>query len=262
MSFQHCFVVPAYKDSPFLEDCVLSLKNQTLRSPILITTATPSDYIKNIAKKHGATFLENPDAPSISGDWNFALEQAGAEYVTLAHQDDIYAPHYTEQVLKHACQQKDTLIVFTDYEEIVGQEKIARSLNLIIKSMMLAPFLFSNRIGNRFFKKAVLSLGDPICCPSVTLHKKALPDFRFSGGYAYVLDWEAWWRLAQKKGAFIYIRKKLLQHRLHQGSETTHLITSGKRGQEERALLTSIWGKWVGPLIARVYQLGQKGNIR
>ena len=34
----HTFVICAYKESPFLEDCILSLKKQSIRSHIILVT--------------------------------------------------------------------------------------------------------------------------------------------------------------------------------------------------------------------------------
>ena len=37
----HTFAICAYKESPYLEECIKSLKNQTIKSNILIATSTP-----------------------------------------------------------------------------------------------------------------------------------------------------------------------------------------------------------------------------
>ena len=49
---EHTFAVCAYKESPYLEECIESLKGQSVRSNILIATSTPNEYIKNIAEKN------------------------------------------------------------------------------------------------------------------------------------------------------------------------------------------------------------------
>ena len=41
----HTFAICAYKESPYLEECIQSLMNQTVKSDILIATATPSKYM-------------------------------------------------------------------------------------------------------------------------------------------------------------------------------------------------------------------------
>ena len=48
----HTFVVCAYKQSEYLEECIQSLKKQNVQSNIIISTSTPNEYITNIAKKY------------------------------------------------------------------------------------------------------------------------------------------------------------------------------------------------------------------
>ena len=87
---EHTFVVCAYGESPYLEKCIDSLENQTVKSRILIATSTPGPYIEKIAAAHHLEIRVNTGEKGIAGDWNFAYSCANTSYVTLAHQDDIY----------------------------------------------------------------------------------------------------------------------------------------------------------------------------
>ena len=51
--FSHTFVVCAYKESPFLRDCLVSLTKQTLPARILMATSTPNDAIRSLAEEFG-----------------------------------------------------------------------------------------------------------------------------------------------------------------------------------------------------------------
>src|SRR5689334_12586358 len=92
----HSFAVMAYKDSPYLPDCLDSLKNQTVESRIYITTSTPSPYIDAVAKQYGVQVFVTGSTKGIAHDWNFSLKCTKTKYVTLAHQDDIYLPEYAK----------------------------------------------------------------------------------------------------------------------------------------------------------------------
>ena len=48
---KHTFVICAYKESKYLEDCIKSLKAQEVKSDIKIATSTPNEYIYSIADK-------------------------------------------------------------------------------------------------------------------------------------------------------------------------------------------------------------------
>ena len=52
----HTFVICAYKESPYLEACIRSLKKQTVASAICLATSTPSDYLKNICEKYDIAY--------------------------------------------------------------------------------------------------------------------------------------------------------------------------------------------------------------
>ena len=56
---QHTFLVCAYKESPYLEQCIKSLLAQTKKSNIIISTSTPCNYIQEIAKKYNIEVLIN-----------------------------------------------------------------------------------------------------------------------------------------------------------------------------------------------------------
>ena len=114
----HTFAVMVYGDSPYLEECLISLQQQSMPSAVYITTSTPSAYIDALAKKYELPVLVNKNSQGIASDWNFSLSQAKTKYVTLAHQDDLYLAGYTESLLKAAECFDDTLICFS---EIINQ---------------------------------------------------------------------------------------------------------------------------------------------
>ncbi|WP_300596710.1 glycosyltransferase family A protein [Niabella sp.] len=258
----HTFVVPAYRDSPHLEHCIKSLLDQSVPTNVLIATSTPSDYIKNIAVRNAIPYFVSDAPSSIAGDWNFAMDQATTRYVTIAHQDDIYSPGFAKEVLEklEKFQNKRPLMVFTDYGDLVNGEERKSSLNAFVKDALLLPFHLKSTIQSKFIKKAVLALGNSICCPSVTLDRQHIDGMRFSPEYTCVLDWVAWLTLAKQDGAFIFINKKLVQHRIHIDSETTNQIKTGKRQQEEQAVLQSVWGRSLGRLISKLYSKGLTDN--
>ena len=84
----HTFVICAYKESPYLEDCIRSVLHQNVRGKICLTTSTPNQYIAALAQKYQIPVFANPVSEGIAADWNFAVASAKTWLVTLAHQDD------------------------------------------------------------------------------------------------------------------------------------------------------------------------------
>jgi len=259
----HAFVIPVYKESPYLEDCIISLKSQTTQSNLIITTSTPTEQTKKIAKKYDIPYhIYNGNRQGIANDWNFSLSKTTAQYTTIAHQDDIYEPQFVENTLKKATQkERQNLLIFTDYYDLVNGSVRKKSLNSFVKKILLLPFLIKSSHKNKWIKKSILLFGDPICCPSVTFCKENLEKFIFSTNFKCALDWVAWLDLASMEGGFVFINKKLVKHRIHVASETTSMLQSGERKQEELIIFKKIWGLKIGGFISWMYSIGHKDNF-
>ncbi|MCM1577253.1 MAG: glycosyltransferase family 2 protein [Ruminococcus sp.] len=255
----HTFVICAYKESPYLDEAVRSVMDQTVKSNVVISTSTPNEYIKSVAEKCNIAVQINrsEDAMTMGGDWSFGYESASTDYVTIAHQDDIYDPTYTESVLK-AARGKNPIIIFTDYFELRNGQKVYKNKLLTVKKIMNTGFkLFPS---SRFARRRVLSLGCPICCPSVTFYKPVCGDFKFNVKMVNNLDWDAWIRLSDKKGKFIYINKPLMGHRIHTGSFTTQYIENGARHNETMEVFMRFWPEWFAKRLIKIYETGDKSN--
>jgi glycosyltransferase involved in cell wall biosynthesis len=256
---RHTFAICAYKDSPYLSSTIESIKKQTIKSEIFIATSTPNDYVKAIARQFDIEIIVNQkDGQGIVGDWNFAYAQVKTDFVTLAHQDDCYEPDFTERILAGIEKKNDMIIAFTDYFEIRGECRVNSNKLMTIKRLMLIPLLFLSN--SKFIRGRVLSLGNPVCCPSITYNKKRFPDFQFSSDYKCSMDWEAMCRLSKEKGNFIYINKPLMGHRISSQSETTSSISNGVRYEEDLRILCGLWPKSIAKIIMRFYAKSMDSN--
>jgi cellulose synthase/poly-beta-1,6-N-acetylglucosamine synthase-like glycosyltransferase len=250
----HTFVVLAHKESPYIEECLQSLENQTTRSRILVSTSTPSEFLNEAAVKHGTEIVHNTSGGCIATDWTFAYERAETQFVTLAHQDDIYHRDYVKRCLSAALTTPQSLITFTDYDELHGKSIRPLTLNMAIKRVALSSFFpFGRSLYSRTLKVMMLSLGSPISCPSVMFNKKAIGDFAFASDFVVSLDWEAWLRLARRNGAFVYVKKRLMAHRIHAESQTTACIRSDRRRNEDRAIFEQLWPAPIAHALAGLY---------
>jgi glycosyltransferase involved in cell wall biosynthesis len=260
---QHTFAILAYKESSYLQECIDSLKKQEIASEIIICTSTPSIFLEAIAKKNYLPLFVNPEKNGIAADWNFALQKATTPYVTLTHQDDIYLPAYSQQILQAARARKDALIIFSDYEEIItanGQTTIRKnSLNFFVKRF-LAGIFFRNKNYITRSKERLLSFGNPISCPTVTFHKDRLGDFQFDANFGINLDWKAWYDLAQKDGSFVWVKNILLSHRIYADSETSLGLVDNRRQKEDFLMFCKFWPPAIASLINKIYSLSYKNN--
>lgn len=257
---EHSFVVCAYGESPYLEECIRSLKGQRVKSRILMATSTPSKFLDNIGKKYGIPLYIREGESSLAGDWNFAYQVAKSKYVTLAHQDDVYGRTYTEEIRRAGASQRKPLLIFSDYCELREGTYTGESRLLKIKSLMLLPLRSRTLQKSAFVRRRILSLGNPICCPAVTYVKENLPEILFTQGFKSNTDWEAWERISKRKGAFVYVKKRAMAHRIHGGSTTTKIIRESKRTSEDLEMFEKFWPSWVAKGIEKIYGNSEKSN--
>lgn len=256
----HTFVVCAYGESPFLEDCLLSLSIQTNSSNVIIVTSTPNKMIDELAKKFDIPVCINYGESGIAGDWNFALSCAETSLVTIAHQDDVYSDHYVEWMLESLDSAGNPLLYFTNYGEIRDGAYIDNSTMNGMKRKLLKPLEIQCLQGATAVKRGVISLGNSICCPSVTYCMDALPRPVFSSGMRSNLDWEAWERFSRLEGEFVYDNRIGMYHRIHNDSETSACIVDDTRTKEDLMMLKKFWPDPIANLINKAYTKAQRYN--
>lgn len=257
---EHTFVICAYKESPYLEECIQSLRSQTVPSRIIMATSTPNDYIRALADKYNIPLHVNPGEGGITQDWNFGYSCCDTPLITIAHQDDVYLPEYTRRVLERIQEAGQPLICFTDYGELRDGVPVLKNSLLKVKRLMLLPLRVRAFQRSRWVRRRVLSLGCPICCPSVTFVRENLPDVVFQKGFRSCEDWEAWEKLSKRKGEFLYVKDPLMYHRIHAGSETSAIIGDNARSGEEYEMFRKFWPDWIAGLLVKVYAKGQASN--
>lgn len=259
-SADHSFVVCAYGKSPYLGECLSSLRKQRVGSRIILSTSTPSDYISSVADQYEVPVFVSREAPGIADDWNRALALVDTSLATIAHQDDAYLPEYTATMLDCVNRAKDPLIFFSDYGEIREGSMVESNTLLRVKRAMLRPLVSQHAWKSRRLRRAVLSLGSPICCPSVTYNLDLLERPIFVTGFKSDLDWQAWEKLSRLDGSFVYSNQILMGHRIHAGSETSNLIHDETRTQEDLEMLSRFWPRPIARLINRLYSKSQSSN--
>lgn len=256
----HTFVICAYKESPYLEDCIKSVINQTCPGIVKIATSTPSGFIDSLAARYDLQVLVNEGECGLAGDWNFALSCADTRYVTIAHQDDIYKPDYRECMLKALDSSANPIIAFSDYAELRDGEEVFSNRLLRIKRFLLFPLRTKINSKSRFWRRRSLSLGNAICCPSVTINTGAVDLPLFENNMKSNIDWQAWEVLSRKIGSFVYVNNILMDHRIHTGSTTSQLINADLRRGEDIFMFRKFWPEPIAVFIEHFYCRSEKSN--
>ena len=262
MKSSHCFVVLAYKESQYLENCIQSVLNQTHESHVVIATSSPNDFINDMANKYQLELIVNKSQKKgIGYDFDFAKNCTDYDLVTIAHQDDQYDDNYAEEIMKLYDQKKDSLILFTDYYEIRNQKRVYTNTNLKIKRILLLPLKIKGLSKYRFIKRCALRLGCAICCPAVTFVNKNIKMKNvFSCDMKCNIDWYAWEQISNLTGSFSYISKPLMGHRVHEESTTSEIIKDHQRTVEDYKMFCKFWPEAIAKLLTKIYANSEKSN--
>lgn len=247
---KHTFTICAYKESEYLEECIKSVINQDIKTNYLIATSTPNEHIKNISDKYNIPLFIRKGESDIQKDWNFAYNCANTELVTIAHQDDIYEKNYTKEIFNSY--DSNILMYNTNYYPFKNGNK-SEDENSKIKELLkfLVKYKFFARL--KLFKVLSLSFGNSINCPSVTYNKDKLGKNLFTSDLKFALDWDTFLKIAKMKGISLYIPKKLINYRIHDGATTKQFINDNNRYNEDLTMFKKIWPSWVAKLIMKIY---------
>ena len=255
---EHTFVVCAFGESPYLEEAVRSVLNQTVKSSVVICTSTPCNYISRIADKYGIELKINTQKGDIQTDWNFACNSVNTRYITLVHQDDVYSPQYIERFYKRIRKHRDFLIYFTAYRPLNMRDGIgdtSRDANCIIRFILSTPMLLPFLANKRFAKKAILSLGNSICCPTVTYDRKTIQDEDvFTSELRYDLDWDTFWKFAERNGRFIFEPHQMVYYRVHDLATSKTCIDNSIRERDDTYMFSKILSPTMAKIIMKYYK--------
>lgn len=259
---KHLFVILAYKESEYLENCIRSVLAQRAPIEVVVATSTLNEWILNIANKYGLKVYQAKPGLGIGYDFDFALFAEEADLVTIAHQDDIYDEEYAKNIQEMYRFHSNALILYTDYYEIRKEQKIESNVNLVIKRFLQFGLRIKALQSHRWIKRLTLSFGNPIGCPTITYRQALMPKplFNQTPILQNNVDWQALEILSRSEGSFIYIPKCLMGHRIHAMSTTSHIIEQNKRIQEDRLILQRFWPKMIANSIAWIYQLSERSN--
>lgn len=256
----HQFVVLAFGESPFLEKCLENILSQDVPAgEVLISTSTPSAFLADTSARYGVRLAVNANRRTIGADWNFAMDQATAPWVTLAHQDDIYLPDYAEAIRRAIAAHPDAVMVIPWFREFAGGGVRPWNLTHLVKYLhFLRAFGLKDALSSPQRKLRLLSLGNPVPCGGVALRRERAP--RFDERLSFTLDWQAWLEAARGPGEFVFIRKAVMCRRIHSDSATTACTQSGSRRMEELEVFRRLWPHWAAGWIAALYRAAYRTN--
>jgi len=252
-------VICAYKECPFLQECIEAVLGQTVPANVKISTSTPNSYIQGLADRYNIEVCVNPAGGHVK-DYNFAMKQIKTELGLLAHQDDILDSHFVEKNLLNLNKAKAPILAFSNYLEMHNDQIDQRpSVMVRIKRILTWPVRILCFRRTILAKRLLQCFGNPITHPSVVCVMKEMPEVCFDERFQASMDWDLWERLSRKKGEFVYVKDVLLFHRMNKENATAVLLkNTNKRYNEEFEILHRFWPKWITKAIMVFYSKSAK----
>jgi hypothetical protein len=144
------------------------------------------------------------------------------------------------------------ILFFSDYlpirHGIIGE----KDLNCRIRRFLRLPI--RGHGSSRFWKRAILSLGNTICCPTVTYCRANTGQSPFSSELKFNIDWDTFYKFAGKEGEFVYYDAPLAFYRIHDGATSKEFIVDHQREKEDRIMFRKYWPGWMADLILYFYR--------
>lgn len=250
----HAFVICAYGESKYLEQCVKSVVGQSVPTTVLMCTSTPSKYILDIATRYNIPLHIREGKSNIRDDWNYAYNLVDADYVTIAHQDDVYHKDYVKYMRGklEKCKHEGVIMYLTGYRPI-KDGKISIDINCIFRAVLRLPLRVKMLRNKSWVRKLCLSFGNSICCPTVTYNKSKLGDNVFTSELLFNIDWDTFYKLAMLPGEFVYEAKNLTLYRIHSEATSKEFIENNNRVFEDAEMFSKFWPKSIVKLLMKIY---------
>lgn len=249
----HSFIICAYKQSPYLEECIESIMKQELQSYVAVATSTPCDFIYDIAKKYNLEVFVRDGKSDIKDDWNFAANCAKTRWVTIAHQDDVYESDYSKAVCAKIEKNSNAILAITDYHCLINGVKSANK-NSRIRRFLRTPLRIKKLAGKKWVKRMILSMGNSICCPTVAYNRDLIKGDIFTSDMKFNIDWDTFLKFAESDGSFAYVDRPLVNYRVHDGATTKECMESNLRIEEDTKMFNKFWPKWITGIIMYFYK--------
>ena len=142
----------------------------------------------------------------------------------------------------------------TDYIPIKNNKIGPRDVNSKIRRILRKPLKYKVLSKRKFWKKAVLSFGNSICCPSVTYNKAVLGDNYFTSELKYDIDWDTFLKLSNEEGAIVYNERPLTFYRVHENATSKEFIVDHRREKDDRIMFEKFWPKWFVSILMFFYK--------
>jgi hypothetical protein len=166
----------------------------------------------------------------------------------------MYDPFYTYEMKKKISSTNNPIAFVTDYLPIKNGEIGERDINSKLRRILRMPLKSDYLASKKFWKRAILALGNSICCPTVTYNKEVLGDSFFTSELKFNIDWDTFLKFAEINGVFAYVDKPLAYYRVHDGATSKEFIENHLREKDDMYMFSKFWPESIVKIIMIFYK--------
>lgn len=214
-------ITPSFNQGQFIEETILSIKNQNYPNiEHIVIDGGSTDNTLDVLRKYDKdiTWVSEPDNGQTHAI-NKGLRMAGGDFITYLNSDDILLPGTIPAVVEAFTKRPDIDFLYGDYQiiDVRGNHLLSRkTIN---------------------FDKNVLMFGRALIAQPASFFRKSVVDKigLFDENYDFCMDVEFWIRAVLKGIKFHRIDYPLAAQRLHDSAKT--MTVRWKLDEQHRRIL-------------------------
>ena len=234
-------IIPSYNHENYIEECVLSIVNQTYKNIELIviddgSTDRSREILEQLQKQHGFVLVLQ-DNQGVSKTMNKAIRQyAHGKYITGSASDDFLMPDKVERQVNYMESDPDCSLVFGKVHMVDAQSWIIEGLTVV------------DPVEDPVYSVSFDGLIERNCIPAATImYRKDM--WEQCGGYnenSIIEDWGLWLEFAYS-GKIVYLDEYFAFYRWHGSNQTSNRLKMYAASME----LVESWKDRMSPELAR-----------
>lgn len=227
--------IPTFQGARHLAVALRSvLRQEDAPFELVVSDDRSDDETTSIARAEAGDrvrIVVNSERLGLAGNWNQCVALSRTPFVAVFHQDDVMEPGHLASHLS-AFASAERVGMAASAAEVIDADGQPVPETIVARGG-LGPTDRTFAPGEAL---AHMAAGNPLRCSAITLRKAAHEDIGgFDPSYRYVVDWDAWLKIARRWGV-AWRARPTVAIRWHAASET-HRFKAGTADLDETARL-------------------------